>query len=54
MKKVLFAMIALISFSAASFAQTAPTTKKKEPAKTHVAKKAHHKANKAAKKPAGK
>jgi hypothetical protein len=49
MKKVLFALIALISFSAASFAQTTPT-KKKEPAKTHVAKKAHHKASKAAKK----
>lgn len=46
MKKVLLAMIALITFSAASLAQTSPSTKKKEPAKTHVAK-AHHKATKA-------
>lgn len=39
MKKVIFAAIALIGFSAFSFAQNTPAPKKNEPAKTQTAKK---------------
>ncbi|MEP7374274.1 MAG: hypothetical protein ABI675_12840 [Chitinophagaceae bacterium] len=40
MKRVLIAVLALLSFSVASFAQTAPAVKKNEPAKTQAVKKA--------------
>ena len=39
MKKLIIAAIALVGFSAFSFAQNAPAPKKSETAKTHVAKK---------------
>ena len=39
MKKVLIATLAIFSFGLASFAQTTPSVKKNEPAKTQVVKK---------------
>ena len=43
MKKLLIAALALVGFSAASFAQTTPATKKNEPSKVQVVKKANDK-----------
>lgn len=45
MKKLLIAAIALMGFSAASFAQTPPAAKKAEPAKMQIVKKADQKAD---------
>jgi hypothetical protein len=43
MKRVLIVALALLGFSAASLAQTVPATKKNEPSKTQIVKKATRK-----------